>query len=322
MFLPKGGDFAKDAPMKKILMVFGLMLLLPVSESLALIGGPFDNNTYGGRRGGVYQVIMMIPNGNGIARFSDEIGTQISTFSDSSVYYKGIIYIGNAFGIVDLDMGYVSGMTNGTSDGGQNTNASGGYGGAGTAPTATTTQGRSFSSSGGNIGICNTSFTGKVDEQGATTRMSGDGVASFFGELDTVTLAQDVDVDTDDNSTGELVSDLVSSIEVGPITDGTTTIDLTIDVVDETVDAESDAGSVTTTSELRSTLGESSEFDQVGHTVKFEWFGSRINTSVPTPRTDTINGTQFVANPGMIDDLPGAPGQANVNDPNDIGDVP
>ena len=208
--------------MKKILLVLGLMLLLPVSESFALKGGPFDNNSYGGRRGGVYQIVMMIPNGNGIARFSDETSAQISVFSDSSVYYKGIIYIGNAFGVVDLDSGYVTGMSNGTSDGGQNTNAEGGYGGAGTAPTTTTTQGRAFSSAGGNVGICNTSWTGKVDVQGANTRMSGKGVASFFGELDTTTIATDISYDDDAETTAlstadvtnDFLNDLVSAIEV------------------------------------------------------------------------------------------------------------
>ena len=100
------------------------------------------------------------------------------------------------------------------------------------------------------------------------------------------------------------------------------TVNLNTNETTEDSAGTSVAATATTTTQLRSTLGESSTFDQVGHKVNFEWFGSRINTSVPTVRTDTINGTQVVANPGLIDDLPGSPGQANVNDPTNIGNTP
>ena len=247
-------------------MVLGLMALLPVGKIHALQGGPFDFNSPGGLRGGVYQAIMMIPNGNGMCRFSDEQGATISLFSDSVVYYKGIVYVGNAFGVVDLDIGFVSGITNGVSNGGQNSAPQGGFGAPGAAPQQPGASGRAFSSSGGNTGICNTSFTAKVASQGASTRFYGDGVASFLGEIDQPALNVDIDL-------GDTI--------------GNTTF--------------------TVNRDLDSTLGENRSFSQKGERVRMKVFGSRINFVVPTPRTDTINGTQFVANPGLVAPLPTDP---------------
>ena len=255
--------FANDPRMKKILMVLGLMALLPMGKLHALQGGPFDFNSPGGLRGGVYQAIMMIPNGNGMCRFSDEQGGAIALFSDSVVYYKGIVYVGNAFGVVDLDVGFVSGITNGVSDGGQNSAPRGGFGAPGAARQQPGASGRAFSSSGGNAGICNTSFTAKVDTQGASTRFYGDGEASFLGALDQPAITVNIDLDD---------------------TVGNTTTDIDRDLV--------------------STLGENRSFNQRGERVRMKVFGSRINFTVPTPRVDTINGTQFVANPGLVAPLP------------------
>ena len=256
--LAERGKFANYPRMKKILMVLGLMALLPVGSSHALQGGPFDFNTAGGMRGGVYQAMMIMPNGNGICRFSDEVGGTIALFSDSVVYHKGIVYVGNAFGIVDLDSGHVSGITNGTSAGGQNSTPIGNFN-----PDEPAAAGRAFSSSGGNVGICNTSFTGKVATAGASTRFYGKGEATFIGQLDQPALT--VDIDTTD-------------------TVGNTTFNINRD--------------------LQSTLGENRNVSRKGERVRMDVFGSRINFNVPTPRTDTINGQQVVANPGLIAPLP------------------
>ena len=111
--------------------------------------------------------------------------TDATTNDQSIVYYKGIIYVGRVFAAVDHFTDTVYGTTNGDS-----------------------TTAVSDSSSGNNIGICNTSWVCSFGEEKPVLRFSGKGEAVFFGDLDqteveTTTVLTEGDTETEITIDGE-----------------------------------------------------------------------------------------------------------------------
>lgn len=158
-------------------------LALP-AQSYALVGGPFDQGSPTGLSGGTYEAIYKFQNGNGIVRFAQS-NAFLNVYSFSLIFYKGIIYQGNAAGSINFKEGYATGMSSGTTVG-MNPGA-----GLSTPEDPSQDFGESFTffANGGsarNIGICNSSWFGKTKENGYNTTFSGEGVMNFFGQLDQV----------------------------------------------------------------------------------------------------------------------------------------
>jgi len=177
--------------MKRIFALIAIALTFQGINAQAIIGGPWDNDNYTSNNQGTYSATMTMPNGLGIARWTDSqraFFTDATTNDQSVVYYKGIIYIGRTFASVDFFTDSVFGVTNGDS-----------------------TTAISDSGSGNNINICNTSWTCSFGEEKPVLRFSGKGEALFFGELDqrqveTTTIIVEGDTETEiqiDSTGGE-----------------------------------------------------------------------------------------------------------------------
>lgn len=148
--------------MKKIFGLIATCFTFSLMSSHAIVGGPWDNNNYLQANTGTYQATMYMPNGLGMARWTDDTSAQFSLVNQSIVFYRGAVYIGGAFGQVDWAGDKVNGITNGdtVSDFGD-------------------------SNTGTNIDICNTRFQCNIDTRAPIMRFSGYGQANFFGDLNT-----------------------------------------------------------------------------------------------------------------------------------------
>jgi len=117
--------------MKRIIasLVIGVSALS--GQAFALVGGPFDNGSHGASldRNATYQAVLSFPNGSGYVYFNpDQLIASENPASPTSfnqkgslknrsvVYYKGITYVGGAFGMADIDARYVQADINGSSD--------------------------------------------------------------------------------------------------------------------------------------------------------------------------------------------------------------
>lgn len=121
---------------KKISLLLGLIAALPVS-SFAWVGGPFDGGDYNQLLDdrGIYQAAFRMQNGSGFMQFgvNVDLGPSVSTqntgggnsslstsigsyLNRSIVYYKGVIFFGNATGMVDHPARKVRGFTNAQSE--------------------------------------------------------------------------------------------------------------------------------------------------------------------------------------------------------------
>lgn len=130
-------------------------LFLTLQSSFALRGGPFDNNVSGGRARGIYQAIYTFSNGNGIVRFNDDVTADITSRSDVVIFYRGVLYVGNAFGTAD----FASSKVYCTS-------------------TASSRNGTSI-----NIGTVTSNWTAKMKDTGALVRFEGKGKLHFFASV-------------------------------------------------------------------------------------------------------------------------------------------
>lgn len=174
--------------MKRFFALIAIALTLQGINAHAIIGGPWDNDNYVSNNQGTYSATMTMPNGLGLARWTDSqraFFTDATTNDQSVVYYRGIIYVGRVFASIDYFTDSVFGVTNGDS-----------------------TTAVSDSSAGNNIGICNTSWTCSFGEEKPVLRFSGKGEAVFFGELDvtdvlTTTILVEGDTETQIDITGE-----------------------------------------------------------------------------------------------------------------------
>ena len=126
--------------MKKFFLMLQLAALSAGSSAFALTGGPFENSDAGIllERGGFYQCSFRFRNGTGFALWTPDAPfynpastdfrrtTLITpstnrTITDHSgnrsvFYYKGVTYVGAAFGEIDLDAREVTGFCNADSE--------------------------------------------------------------------------------------------------------------------------------------------------------------------------------------------------------------
>jgi hypothetical protein len=109
-----------------------LVALIAFTQSAsAIVGGPFDMGLHSAQlENGVYQAAMTYKNGNGFCYFSptanivSPLGPQDTAGianrgeinNRAVLYYKGITYVGSAFGMADPDANYIQCSINGSSE--------------------------------------------------------------------------------------------------------------------------------------------------------------------------------------------------------------
>ena len=174
--------------MKRIFALIAIALGFQGMNAQAIIGGPWDYDNYLSNNQGTFAASITMPNGMGMARWTDSqraFFTDTTTNDQSVIFYEGIIYVGRVFANIDYQTDSVTGITNGDS-----------------------TTAISDSSSGNNIGICNTSWRCSFGQEKPVLRFSGKGEAVFFGTLDvreveTTTIIVEGDTETEITIDGE-----------------------------------------------------------------------------------------------------------------------
>lgn len=117
--------------MKRFILPLILGLSALAGNANAWVGGPFDNGNHGAglENGAIYQATLTLANGSGYLYFSPDAaiapdsGTAPTNYAPrgainnrSVIYYKGVTYIGSAFGMVDGEARHVEGSLNGSSE--------------------------------------------------------------------------------------------------------------------------------------------------------------------------------------------------------------
>ncbi|MGI9240245.1 MAG: hypothetical protein ACR2RV_05560 [Verrucomicrobiales bacterium] len=168
--------------MKRIFALIAIALGFQGINAQAIIGGPWDYDNYSTNNQGTFSATMNMKNGLGLARWTESqraFFTDATTNDQSVIYYGGIVYVGRVFASIDYQTDTVFGVTNGDS-----------------------TTAVADSSSGNNIGICNTSWTCNFGDEKPVLRFSGSGEATFYGALDvseieTTTIIVEGDTETE-----------------------------------------------------------------------------------------------------------------------------
>lgn len=200
--------------MKKFFLMLQLAALSAGSSAFALTGGPFENSDAGilQERGGFYQSAFSYRNGNGYAIWTPDAPwyadgssgadfrrTTLITpatsrsFTDHSAnrsvfYYKGVTYVGGAWGELDLDAREIQGVCNAVSEFGV------------TSTTQTTSANIvSFSQSIGTTSatvvennrgyVANLGWTGKIYDRSPILRFRGKGELFILSQNGTEALA-------------------------------------------------------------------------------------------------------------------------------------
>lgn len=264
--------------MKQAFGIFAALVLMPSFQVHAWLGGPWSNDTYQTNGDdGIYEAVATTSNGVGMYRWAVtnqaagasnqpnpnpgvlnpaggsnvEFGGLNGTVSSNVWYYKGLVYYGRCFGIVNSgwnqEFGIVSVTGNGSTDGAVggiaiNGTGTAGLAGPGTGNGVVTTAGGTQFGGGNNKGWCNSNFLARITQQYPQKRFKGKGVVSFFGSPD-------------------------SSSETS-----TTTLN-----VDTNGDGVNDTVITTVHVEL---FGDAEAFSQVGHRKKFLVFGNQVSTQV------------------------------------------
>lgn len=258
--------------MKQVFGIFAALILMPTFQVQAWLGGPWSNNSYQENGDdGIYEAIATMTNGVGMYRWAVNnnnaggtamtgnfagsttsnvmFGGLVAAASPHVWYYKGIVYYGRCFGIVNSDMAIVSVTGNAANDGvdgsaqGQDINgvilASPG------APTIVGTgipPGSSLGGVGNNRGWANSNFIAEITQKYPNKRFHGKGTVSFNGIPD--------------------VSYQIFTATINVDTDGDGTDDGTIQTVHNEL------------------YGDSGTFSQVGHKRTFIVFGTQVSTQV------------------------------------------
>jgi hypothetical protein len=117
--------------MKRFIASLLLSTALFSGQAQAWVGGPYDNGLHGGQleNSSIYQTILRFKNGSGYCYFSpdQQLASEVPSLTDLTdqrgstrnktvLYYKGIIYVGSAFGTVDAEAKLVQGQLNATSE--------------------------------------------------------------------------------------------------------------------------------------------------------------------------------------------------------------
>lgn len=169
--------------MRKLLAFVLTAVVLQATPALALVGGPWDNNTHDGNSDGVFSASMILKGGVGLASWTQVSSLpEISRYAESVVWYKGAVYFGTTLARVDLQARKVTGVTNGEV----------GFSGiSGASPSA------------GAVAFCTTQWRGKVKDISNSISFSAKGDASFFGDYtdeflpSTVIEVQETDTEID-----------------------------------------------------------------------------------------------------------------------------
>ncbi|MDB6073147.1 MAG: hypothetical protein JWO89_787 [Verrucomicrobiaceae bacterium] len=182
--------------MKRIFASIAILLTAFNSSAFALVGGPFDNGEQASslEGGAFYQAILTFGNGSGFCYFSPnaniagdglnsfQVATRGTQLNRLVMYYKGLTYIGSAFGTVDHETRFVECSFNGNSTSNQS------------ATNTATTANNGFQSSGASnpnaistIILSNTvsftvngNFTAKIYQNAPTLRFRGKGELAFI----------------------------------------------------------------------------------------------------------------------------------------------
>ena len=190
--------------MKRIFASIAILLTAFNNQAFALAGGPFDNGLQSAslERNSVYQAILSFGNGSGYAFFTPtaniagngstaggattpgglvNIDTRGSITNRVVLYYKGLTYLGGAFGVADYETRTVQCSFNGNTSSNQSaTNST-------TATTGFNTAGASNPNAISTIILANTvsftvngNFTAHIYQNAPTMRFRGRGELSFI----------------------------------------------------------------------------------------------------------------------------------------------
>ena len=272
-----------------LISLFSLVAL--TANSLAISGGPFDDNLTGNGGQGTFQAILEIPNGSGIARWTEASGgtgsgAQVSPLNSSQIFFRGIIYIGTTFAVIDSNRKRVTGMTNGSSTGFQDTSttttASANFFTFGVEESTDNVDGAG-SGAGGIIRTCNTSWDGDVTDTAPFLEFEAEGSAFFFGDLD-AQRTEVVDIENDAAVNQDILdafTEIIDAFNGG----GTNNPGVTIQGVDDiltlfnTTVGNRDSSTVITSG----TGGQDNVFPDLGVEVPVKVFGHQISFQVNPP---------------------------------------
>lgn len=256
--------------MKRIVGIFTAIILMPAVQVQAWVGGPFSGNTYEENGDdGIYEAVATTANGIGMYRWAVQNNlaptgvaslTFDGNFQNSNVqfgglvgavsphvwYFRGLVYYGRCFGMVNTNMGVVNVVgnasdtgNNGSSEGINGVDLSGGL----------ASEFDSDNLAGGTTVIsqrkstANSNFQATITQKYPIRRFKGRGTVSFVG-LETFSLLYVVDPDNLDIF-GD--ADFVNSV-----------------LVNQT-EIEVEGGN---------------DFDQQGAKFKFIVYGAQVSTSV------------------------------------------
>lgn len=290
----------KYTTMRKIITLILTAASLQVNSALAISGGPWDYGNAGSNQNlGNYEGVIKMKNGNGLFRFSQGLEAQISVFNVSTVFYRGIIYFGSCFASVNSDQNRVSGMTNGSSEGfsSQTTSNDQTAGFVTFQQTEETTEVSGLnSSSGGNIGTCNTSWEGKVTSKFPFVVFEAKGKAYFFGQLDQIQISTSVInneipvISTGEDSLLTAITAIIGAFTVPGTTNPIS--DITFEDLLRLLDLTTTSRAGTVENRIGSG-GQSNVFPDIGVQEKIRVYGTQISSGPVAPVTDgfTLTGT-------------------------------
>lgn len=187
--------------MKKVFGIFAAVILMPSLQVQAWVGGPWSNNSYQANGDdGVYEAVGSLTDGtamyrwavnnqgagsnttfthpagsvNGASSSNVQFGGLFGSANPHIIWYRGIVYYGRCFGLVNsgLHGGLVMVTGNATDDasiGGQTLN------------------GITLQSVGANVkGIANSTFRARINRSSYNKRFHGYGQVHFIGAGDPV----------------------------------------------------------------------------------------------------------------------------------------
>lgn len=298
--------------MKKFFAIFTAVVLLPVSQTMAWVGGPFSNNSsLPGGDDGVYEAIATMTNGVGMYRFgvrnngtsSQAFGGNaaggggavastpsnvqfnaglLNAFSSNVWFYKGVTYYGTTFGMANSDMGIVSAIGNASASvGGEVPNP-----GVGQIIIPSINGAVIGTSSGNNIATANSSWVAKMEDKGPAFRFSGRGQINFTGSADIVSTVEAINPVNVSAGDGSFTAIGVGAGTAAGNTNTTASVNTTSPVTSpgggtftQVNNASTSESSISSYSRV-GTGGEASKFEDRGHSRKFLVFGTKVSHTV------------------------------------------
>ncbi len=289
--------------MRKAITLVSTLLTLGAHSAFAHVGGPFSFNDHNGNQAGTYQAVLTMRNGNGMCRFSEGPEAQISPFNTSIVFYRGVVYAGTCFGIVDKDQKYVQGTTNGRTNvatssssnalDGLSANGFGAIFVSGVDTNQTNTVQGVSSGNAQNIATCNTNWTGDVTDTAPIIEFKAEGVAYFYGELDAsaVITSEIANTRTVDDTIVNAISNIALALTGNAVLSSFQ--DISVDELISLVDLSTAQGQ-SSNRRTTSTGGQSDVFPDLGVQEKVFVFGNQIGFQrfgSITPEQDGLTGT-------------------------------